>query len=121
MDRHRSLLRWPRDAFRRRAEASQQGIHRQRHRAEHGDLAERIECAEVDQHHVDHVAAATFRQCPLQEERSEEHTSELQSLMRISYAVFCLIKKKKIKHDSHKINDQSKQHKPNENYEEQII
>src|SRR3546814_10579536 len=29
--------------------------------------------------------------------RSEEHTSELQSLMRISYAVFCLKKKKKIK------------------------
>src|SRR3546814_4197273 len=29
------------------------------------------------------------------EERSEEHTSELQSLMRISYAVFCLKKKKK--------------------------
>src|SRR3546814_3651462 len=28
-------------------------------------------------------------------ERSEEHTSELQSLMRISYAVFCLTKKKK--------------------------
>src|SRR3546814_8554876 len=27
--------------------------------------------------------------------RSEEHTSELQSLMRISYAVFCLEKKKK--------------------------
>src|SRR3546814_3164643 len=33
--------------------------------------------------------------------RSEEHTSELQSLMRISYAVFCLKKKKKtrITHD----------------------
>src|SRR3546814_3743845 len=29
------------------------------------------------------------------EERSEEHTSELQSLMRISYAVFCLQKKRK--------------------------
>src|SRR3546814_5921404 len=28
------------------------------------------------------------------QERSEEHTSELQSLMRISYAVFCLKKKK---------------------------
>src|SRR3546814_9953103 len=28
--------------------------------------------------------------------RSEEHTSELQSLMRISYAVFCLKKKKKL-------------------------
>src|SRR3546814_8724738 len=39
--------------------------------------------------------------------RSEEHTSELQSLMRISYAVFCLKKKKqnkyhtKIKHRHH--------------------
>src|SRR3546814_3990423 len=31
-------------------------------------------------------------------ERSEEHTSELQSLMRISYAVFCLKKKK---HNNH--------------------
>src|SRR3546814_7058673 len=30
-----------------------------------------------------------------QRARSEEHTSELQSLMRISYAVFCLKKKKK--------------------------
>src|SRR3546814_7506004 len=30
--------------------------------------------------------------------RSEEHTSELQSLMRISYAVFCLKKKNTIKH-----------------------
>src|SRR3546814_6541121 len=33
----------------------------------------------------------------LQDQRSEEHTSELQSLMRISYAVFCL--KKKIKNE----------------------
>src|SRR3546814_5558354 len=32
---------------------------------------------------------------PRRPERSEEHTSELQSLMRISYAVFCLKKKKK--------------------------
>src|SRR3546814_5025592 len=31
----------------------------------------------------------------LEKLRSEEHTSELQSLMRISYAVFCLKKKKK--------------------------
>src|SRR3546814_3676384 len=31
---------------------------------------------------------------PLRDVRSEEHTSELQSLMRISYAVFCLKKKK---------------------------
>src|SRR3546814_6257201 len=32
--------------------------------------------------------------------RSEEHTSELQSLMRISYAVFCLKKKKQQKHQN---------------------
>src|SRR3546814_5656139 len=31
--------------------------------------------------------------------RSEEHTSELQSLMRISYAVFCLKNKKQITHN----------------------
>src|SRR3546814_7231458 len=37
-------------------------------------------------------------------ERSEEHTSELQSLMRISYAVFCL-KKKKNNRNKHKINN----------------
>src|SRR3546814_7830669 len=33
--------------------------------------------------------------------RSEEHTSELQSLMRISYAVFCLKKKKKPQKQNH--------------------
>src|SRR3546814_1258127 len=33
--------------------------------------------------------------------RSEEHTSELQSLMRISYAVFCLKKKNQIMHTPH--------------------
>src|SRR3546814_3784742 len=35
------------------------------------------------------------RQAHAQGDRSEEHTSELQSLMRSSYAVFCLKKKKK--------------------------
>src|SRR3546814_1509594 len=38
---------------------------------------------------VDHVFEPEFGH-----ERSEEHTSELQSLMRISYAVFCLTKKR---------------------------
>src|SRR3546814_2727697 len=37
-----------------------------------------------------------LRRAPSCDSRSEEHTSELQSLMRISYAVFCLKKKKKI-------------------------
>src|SRR3546814_19736346 len=41
-----------------------------------------------------HVAAAALRDSS-DVARSEEHTSELQSLMRISYAVFCLKKKKK--------------------------
>src|SRR3546814_2708024 len=72
---------------------------------------------EPSQRHVDLATAATLRQragsavkvalllVNAQPEltgnaiatvRSEEHTSELQSLMRISYAVFCLKKKKKI-------------------------
>src|SRR3546814_1662764 len=36
----------------------------------------------------------------LPSQRSEEHTSELQSLMRISYAVFCLKKKKITQHNN---------------------
>src|SRR3546814_7067513 len=44
--------------------------------------------------------------------RSEEHTSELQSLMRISYAVFCLKKKKKtiITNGHHKIHKNNNKH-----------
>src|SRR3546814_1915660 len=41
--------------------------------------------------------------------RSEEHTSELQSLMRISYAVFCLKKKKKQQQDKPNITSVNKQ------------
>src|SRR3546814_10941432 len=47
----------------------------------------------VRQHEVDLHGAVTRRVGP----RSEEHTSELQSLMRISYAVFCLKKKQTYK------------------------
>src|SRR3546814_7074208 len=67
-------------------------VHRVRHH-DHGDrraephdgleLARREAEAAVA-HDADHLGR-----------RSEEHTSELQSLMRISYAVFCLKKKKK--------------------------
>src|SRR3546814_4402764 len=54
-----------------------------------------------DQHHraaggLERIDRVYQRQFTRFVERSEEHTSELQSLMRISYAVFCL--KKKIKH-----------------------
>src|SRR3546814_7592753 len=47
---------------------------------------------EVDIHHTTKRTASIKRSLW----RSEEHTSELQSLMRISYAVFCLKKKKHI-------------------------
>src|SRR3546814_6031904 len=40
-------------------------------------------------------AGSRDRAARCDQRRSEEHTSELQSLMRISYAVFCLKKKKK--------------------------
>src|SRR3546814_8708032 len=51
---------------------------------------------------TDAVAEVTGRSRRIVEDggRSEEHTSELQSLMRISYAVFCL-KKKNIKQQTH--------------------
>src|SRR3546814_10602024 len=55
----------------------------------------RLEQVEIAQH------AVRFRgdrqRMPRLGARSEEHTSELQSLMRISYAVFCLKKKKRTK------------------------
>src|SRR3546814_8921358 len=44
-------------------------------------------------HHLADLAAELGRR-HLVDDRSEEHTSELQSLMRISYAVFCLKKQK---------------------------
>src|SRR3546814_6078871 len=63
------------------------------HEAEH--VAERpisIYCASAENGPVERHSVAELLPYPF---RSEEHTSELQSLMRISYAVFCLKKKKK--------------------------
>src|SRR3546814_10794818 len=51
-------------------------------------------------HRVD-GAGCQYRDRRLFARRSEEHTSELQSLMRISYAVFCLKKKKIHKHKTY--------------------
>src|SRR3546814_7825876 len=56
--------------------------------------------------------------------RSEEHTSELQSLMRISYAVFCLKKKKNTTPHIHRLkvwtpNNTHKQQTYRRNYERQ--
>src|SRR3546814_8613008 len=62
----------------------------------------RSSCGSSPARHSSSGCAATahcrprFRRSPPQwSARSEEHTSELQSLMRISYAVFCLKKKNK--------------------------
>src|SRR3546814_6649353 len=61
------------------------------------DMLPRTFQANVDRFYQ-RVILKTLRTC-----RSEEHTSELQSLMRISYAVFCL-KKKKINNTYNKSN-----------------
>src|SRR3546814_9533822 len=50
--------------------------------------------AGVDKYTVEHLWPISFGGETIEGNRSEEHTSELQSLMRISYAVFCLKKKK---------------------------
>src|SRR3546814_6254504 len=69
--------------------------------ARRGGLAKQMFLAEVDAACADRCEAPGIGG-PYRAEkghprvaRSEEHTSELQSLMRISYAVFCLKKKKK--------------------------
>src|SRR3546814_6595982 len=60
--------------------------------AAHQFEPERVD-ARLGQRQADEAAA--MRRHEVDRVRSEEHTSELQSLMRISYAVFCLKKKKK--------------------------
>src|SRR3546814_4982668 len=68
-----------------------------------GDLARGIAAAEAegqgDRHcnRAEHQAEREVDDVVGHAHRSEEHTSELQSLMRISYAVFCLKKKNKHK------------------------
>src|SRR3546814_4191794 len=52
-----------------------------------------LRCQECGAHPA--ALRAAHRRAADLAQRSEEHTSELQSLMRISYAVFCLKKKKK--------------------------
>src|SRR3546814_5747142 len=66
----------------------------------HGDGGAQRRPEAAGGHLADHVAvlvlqhrALAHRRATFRPERSEEHTSELQSLMRISYAVFCLKKK----------------------------
>src|SRR3546814_4303300 len=67
-------------------------------------------CPAIARHHPEHLHWHSYQDCRSipghhrqvrwrrTSHRSEEHTSELQSLMRISYAVFCLKKKKPLLH-----------------------
>src|SRR3546814_8107372 len=61
------------------------------------DLAVELRDAEIDRMNAAALADTSVRVGHLRAQRSEEHTSELQSLMRISYAVFCLKQKKHTK------------------------
>src|SRR3546814_8130084 len=69
---------------------------RQLHAAMRAAIAKRAHLTLLVAHQHDVYCADPDRRRILADlRRSEEHTSELQSLMRISYAVFCLKKKKK--------------------------
>src|SRR3546814_1880571 len=61
------------------------------------ELAQQVQRAFIDVQIADQLVWISERRLETERQlqRSEEHTSELQSLMRISYAVFCLQKKKK--------------------------
>src|SRR3546814_4185590 len=58
-------------------------------------LAPRLPETHIAMGHVQRFVHHDFAAARDEFQRSEEHTSELQSLMRISYAVFCLKKKQK--------------------------
>src|SRR3546814_3076713 len=81
-----------RSAVRRRAEAAARGV------GGTGGGAARVQAPGAARRGAGIRPPAQRAAAALQ--RSEEHTSELQSLMRISYAVFCL--KKKTKHTNRK-------------------
>src|SRR3546814_2131016 len=64
-----------------------------------GSLRMKTPISAADQRGLDWFTRWAVLGCSLQvDDRSEEQTSELQSLMRISYAVFCLKKKNKTTH-----------------------
>src|SRR3546814_6192774 len=99
--------RAPAGAGRRRQPAGGRQRHRSRARAESsGGAGQALSAAGgVNRFPVGAAPVASFsgiagrdQELAAEAARSEEHTSELQSLMRISYAVFCL-KKKKQKHN----------------------
>src|SRR3546814_8893620 len=95
-DAHRYWLNNPK--LDRAATRLDQQIEREREEVAKAAEAARIE----NERRLDRLATSIAR-------RSEEHTSELQSLMRISYAVFCLKKKKRNTHKNDTKQEEEKQ------------
>src|SRR3546814_5244853 len=85
---------------------------------QHGELVgglggrrQRRQCAQEEQRGAGEAGCGhrmLLGDLSLRRTRSEEHTSELQSLMRISYAVFCLKKQKNI--STERTDDQNYEH-----------
>src|SRR3546814_3568345 len=83
------------DEFRLCAGEGYRALRHRRHGRNRPSVAAMSAGAKVISWSVQNGAPTTARaRCDPVSKRSEEHTSELQSLMRISYAVFCLKKKK---------------------------
>src|SRR3546814_7125684 len=83
-------------------------------------LRQRIRARQAAQHRDrrrPRTGAGALRRA--QAERSEEHTSELQSLMRISYAVFCLKTKNKPTNTSYTYKQRTRRHTSNHNHSKQ--
>src|SRR3546814_5507875 len=70
---------------------------------------QRPHCTQASSLKPSHGRFSSSSSAPVGQARSEEHTSELQSLMRISYAVFCL-KKKNNQHTISYFTNQNKAH-----------
>src|SRR3546814_5517563 len=99
---HRICRHWPRPLLRHDARRpwGRGNPHRPPRRL-HGPARSAVARPDVDRARHEKPPGRRHRARSVQERRrhhrSEEHTSELQSLMRISYAVFCLKKKKENK------------------------
>src|SRR3546814_9308498 len=78
----------------RRPQAAGQGDRRDRRGGGGADAAAGLQATQNHRRPRGRGGGGEDRPDSSEERRSEEHTSELQSLMRISYAVFCLKKKK---------------------------
>src|SRR3546814_2258845 len=95
--KNHELMQLSRDNVKMAVQLGQLEKERGQARAEHLQLQHEIEELKAQAQDQQTLEACWSKELQANE-RSEEHTSELQSLMRSSYAVFCLKKKKNKKH-----------------------